>query len=210
MTGVTRRRVLEISLLAGAFCVIALVNAVEVFNLVPWTMRQSMTFWEALWPELTRAGIFLAMTPLAFAFTRRHPLSRDPAPRTLLRYAVVLLAAPFVILPVDYTLYNAGLGLLPLPWAVVRLEISQSIVVMAPSYILMLGGIFGARALFDVFRLVHESELAQARLRSELASARLAALRTQLSPHFLCNTLNGILPLLSHEPEAATRALLEL
>ena len=210
MGSATRRRLLRCALLVLVFGAMALVNAVGTYDILQWSARRKITFWQALWPELMRAGLFLLATPLALAFYRRRPLARDRRPSTLLAYAGVLAAGSLAILPLDYTLFNAGLGTFPLPWSVVVEEIVQSYLIMVPFYLLTLGGIFGALTLVDLFRLLHERALAAARLRSELATARLTALRTQLNPHFLCNTLNGILPLISHDPEAATRALVEL
>ena len=43
----------------------------------------------------------------------------------------------------------------------------------------------------------------EAELESSLAQARLEALRMQLNPHFLFNTLNSIASLIQEEPEAA-------
>ena len=52
-------------------------------------------------------------------------------------------------------------------------------------------------------REVRERELREARLRQLLAEANLKALRAQLNPHFLFNTLNTILDLIGSEPEKA-------
>jgi LytS/YehU family sensor histidine kinase len=61
-----------------------------------------------------------------------------------------------------------------------------------------------------VARRARAAELRSARLEAHLAEARLGALRTQLHPHFLFNTLNGILPLIRLDPEAAARTLVQL
>ena len=47
-------------------------------------------------------------------------------------------------------------------------------------------------------------------LKAELAAARLQALKAQLQPHFLFNTLNMILPLIYRDPRAAARTLVQL
>jgi ligand-binding sensor domain-containing protein len=57
---------------------------------------------------------------------------------------------------------------------------------------------------------IHRSRLASARLQTELAAARLRALKAQLQPHFLFNTLNVILPLIYRDPDAASRNLVLL
>lgn len=52
-------------------------------------------------------------------------------------------------------------------------------------------------------RVDREAGLRETRLREQLALAELRALRTQVHPHFLFNTLNTILDLIVHSPEKA-------
>jgi signal transduction histidine kinase len=49
-----------------------------------------------------------------------------------------------------------------------------------------------------------------ARLSAQLADARLAALRTQLDPHFLFNTLNAVSALVERDPEGVQRMIARL
>jgi LytS/YehU family sensor histidine kinase len=56
----------------------------------------------------------------------------------------------------------------------------------------------------------HERELDAARVRGQLAEARLEALTAQLQPHFLFNTLQGISTLITRDPIAADKMLTSL
>ena len=67
-----------------------------------------------------------------------------------------------------------------------------------------------AAAIAAAAAAVHRTRLASARLQTELAAARLRALKAQLQPHFLFNTLNVILPLIYRDPDAASRTLVLL
>jgi LytS/YehU family sensor histidine kinase len=55
-----------------------------------------------------------------------------------------------------------------------------------------------------------QGELHAAQLSAQLAQAQLHALRTQLHPHFLFNTLNAIAALVHRDPEAADRMIARL
>jgi len=57
------------------------------------------------------------------------------------------------------------------------------------------------------YRAERERELREAGLARGLAEARLAALRTQLQPHFVFNVLNAVATLLHADPMAADRML---
>lgn len=60
------------------------------------------------------------------------------------------------------------------------------------------------------YRRSHERERRALELESSLASARLQALRMQLHPHFLFNTLNAIATLVHKDPQAADEMITNL
>lgn len=64
--------------------------------------------------------------------------------------------------------------------------------------------------LLRYHRLAVERAAASAALERELAEARLAAVRQQLHPHFLFNSLNGIAELVHEQPERAERMIVYL
>ncbi len=70
--------------------------------------------------------------------------------------------------------------------------------------------ILALRHLREYDRGLREKELVASRLKEQLASAELSALRMQLQPHFLFNALHSISSLLYQDPEAADRMLVRL
>ena len=60
------------------------------------------------------------------------------------------------------------------------------------------------------YRRNREREMQTAQLQRELVEARLDALRMQLNPHFLFNTLHAVSALIHQNPEAADRVLARL
>jgi two-component sensor histidine kinase len=68
----------------------------------------------------------------------------------------------------------------------------------------------GATCGYDYYVRYRRGELHAAQLSAELAQAELQALRTQLHPHFLFNTLNGIATLVHRDPEAADQMIARL
>lgn len=71
-------------------------------------------------------------------------------------------------------------------------------------------GTLGVVHMIDTARALHERELRSARLETELARAELGALRMQLHPHFLFNTLNAISVLMADDVARARRMLHQL
>lgn len=63
------------------------------------------------------------------------------------------------------------------------------------SDLLVYGGVVGICYALDYYRKYREREVVTTRLEAQLAQAQLESLRMQLHPHFLFNTLNGIVGL---------------
>jgi two-component system LytT family sensor kinase len=77
--------------------------------------------------------------------------------------------------------------------------------------LLVYGAIVGICYSVDYYRKYREREVLATQLEAQLAQAQLDSLRMQLHPHFLFNTLNGIVGLVrDHENEAAVNMLVGL
>jgi two-component system LytT family sensor kinase len=70
--------------------------------------------------------------------------------------------------------------------------------------------IIGIAHALEYYQRYQERELKASQLETRLAEAQLAALRTQLHPHFLFNTLNSIAVLMRKDVAAARRMLVQL
>jgi LytS/YehU family sensor histidine kinase len=75
-----------------------------------------------------------------------------------------------------------------------------------PTYWAVLGGFF----LFDYYARYRDRELRAAQLEARLAETRLQALRMQLQPHFLFNTLHSISSLMYTDVDAAEEMVTRL
>jgi signal transduction histidine kinase len=70
--------------------------------------------------------------------------------------------------------------------------------------------VVGAVGVFEARRRSRIAEIERERLRAEAAEQRLVALSSQLQPHFLFNTLQGISTLIHRDPQAADEMLTKL
>jgi two-component system LytT family sensor kinase len=79
------------------------------------------------------------------------------------------------------------------------------------SDLLVYGAVIGVCYAFDYYRKYRERESLASQLEAQLAQAQLESLRTQLHPHFLFNTLNGIVGLVrDNKNDAAVNMLVGL
>lgn len=138
-------------------------------------------------PPLVHSSIWILLTPGVLLLYRLLPLTRRPHVAIPVHLAAAASAAALVVV-------------LERPFAAVELPGNAGTYVLLVAVLLVL----------DVARQARAAELRSASLEAQLTDARLATLRTQLHPHFLFNTLNGLLPLVTLDPEAASRVLVQL
>ena len=81
---------------------------------------------------------------------------------------------------------------------------------MLQSSLILFTVIVGFCLAFNYFRKYQERELRTSRLESELTRVQLDALKSQLQPHFLFNTLNAISALVREDPPAAEKMIVRL
>lgn len=117
----------------------------------------------------------------------RYPLLMSAA-----TYMVACVGASYVAaFIVDRFLYKGFLGS-PRAWLISGM--------FAVAFTLLVGGIIYARVFY---RQAVSRAVALERMQAELARAELRALRAQVNPHFLFNTLNTIAALIVENPAAA-------
>jgi len=165
--------------------------------------KQPPTLPEMLVWELPYWLLWALLTPVVFRLTRRFPLERRRLPQN----ALVHLAACLGLALAHRAAY------LMIGWilhvAVYRRLASLSEVYASnfffnlPNGFMSYGTILLVGSVVEYFR--HQS-----RLETELAQAQLQALKMQLQPHFLFNTLHSISTLLDDDPEAADEMLARL
>ena len=77
-------------------------------------------------------------------------------------------------------------------------------------YLVYYWGVVGVHEGIEVLRRSKEREAAAYQLEAKLAQAQLQALKMQLNPHFLFNTLNAVSALMHSDPDTADRMLVKL
>jgi len=155
------------------------------------------------------ALLWVALTPLLFYLYDRTPVVRGRRLLSLLLRAVIAVTVGFfqsrVIWAIGVpTALAVGIpeGVIAPPY-VDRQELFFDAIFFA--LIALAAHVWLRRAI--IARLAAERALG---LEGKLATARLHALSTELQPHFLFNTLNGIAALIPSDPEQAEVMLLNL
>ncbi|MEL6616569.1 MAG: histidine kinase, partial [Bacteroidota bacterium] len=186
----------------------------------------------------TQGLVWIALTPLVVALVRRFPLlGRRWIVNTGIHFAiaaaVALLVALLVIGTVGLFDFPPVVGpdgqVQEAPRFLEELEVTYARVFLL--FMLLWFGVVAAATAMEATRValaereraaVHEAELRErevrsarlreraAQLESQLSAAQLDALRMQLNPHFLFNTLHAVSTLMARDVDGARRMITDL
>jgi two-component system, LytTR family, sensor kinase len=197
----------RIWLLIAAACVVpAVLDALQTYAQARLAGRPPR------WQDLLFQGgewLFLgALTPLTYYLGRRFPLRRAHWPRTLAVHiaGALGLCVGWASLGV---LLASILGRYPAQGNFARDYVSWMLT-SVPWSVFMYFTVLGCVYAFTYFVEAREREAHASRLAAQLAEARLGALRTQLNPHFLFNSLNALSVLVREPNTPAASRMLEL
>lgn len=195
-------------LIAAAWLVPAFLDGVqrylrETTDSSPGIDWKAVVFLSAKWLALS------VLTPITYYMAKHFPLRRADWPRTIGSHIVGVVALIFgwaaIGMVVERGLFGAAhsQGSLQSQYGHWLLNVGTLAVVM---YFTMLAG-FQA---FMYYAEARERETHASRLAEQLSEARLQALRGQLNPHFLFNSLNAITVLVRDKDTRAASRVLEL
>ena len=204
---------------SAAFRLVAPWLAVAVFfsaeNVLVGVARHRPFDWQwGVYHEFIYALTWAGFTPLVLGAGRRWRLGAGASWRTIAPHlGVMALLAPAQIVT-TYTAHYLGLALLgqrpPVTLGEWLVGLDGGIVWGTLTGFLYYWLILGIQAGFAYQRMYHEQRVASAELEGRLTQARLEALRLQVHPHFLFNTLNAISAFIESDPERARRMIARL
>lgn len=131
-------------------------------------------------------------TPFVIELARRYPLIRGATVRAIIVHVAALAAISAIV-----ETWSAWLQVLFNPWGNRNWPTfadtwSTSLVFQVSIFVIVYMLILTVTYLVDARDRIARQVTEAARLSEELSKAQLAALRTQLEPHFMYNTLNAI------------------
>ena len=170
---------------------------------------RAVTFKYPLVNEFTGVYAILALLPILLWLFRAHPLTTNRLPRLLPLYLVIMIGfglshTTLLILGRKLLYFLFGWGSYSPGILLYRyvMEFQKQFVVF--------WFIYGVFALIEYVRSNHEQRLQTVLLKEQLTRSRLKALKLQLEPHFLFNTLNMISSTMYEDVETADRMITKL
>jgi len=198
-----------ISLYVGVFVVLAILTAVEAFiaqqlwdKPITWALAFRRSFKITLAYALCTAPVLWLCGYLRFEAGRRlrwffaHTLGA-------LAFSVAIVALTSLLQAGERSVQTGEI--LTFSYLFKRLLVTYTISNIFKYWIVVLGHLG-----WHYYKAYRERERQAGALATELVQARLQALRMQINPHFLFNTLNTISALIHENPNAADRMIVRL
>jgi signal transduction histidine kinase len=208
---------LEWALIVGAWSTVALLTAAnDVLAPRGGGGMEWGRFPIALGQELFEHGFWIVLTPVVFWLTRVLPLERPHIPRNVALHLGLAVSAAVTVEVTDGVLRVLMFGgpddtvqASALLRYVTRFWFANELIV----YFVILAAGFARDYYLQKKERQAEAERLQERtsaLEQQLTEARLEALRMQLNPHFLFNTLHAISTLVGRDPHGVRRMVARL
>lgn len=198
----------RLALIWGIWTFIGIVFTLQMY-FASYRSERPALFLTSLYVQMTWAYLWALATPLVLLAAAKLPIERNNWLRSTLLHVPISLVISGVAMAIGHVMLWLYLG-----WSVGK---PFSFVVMGRFVLDNFSeglGIYLMIALtsyaLSYYRRYRESQLRTFQLEAQLSKAQLEALKMQLQPHFLFNTLHSISALLSQDTEAARRMITRL
>jgi two-component system, LytTR family, sensor kinase len=193
--------------------IFALWSVYGVFNTVVVHYRavlygKPMSWSECALYEVPYVWIWAAVTPLVLGLSRRFPLGRGHSRRN----GFVHLAGAFVAAVLTKSIWDftalpfVAPSLVPVDWQSFLKSMIRALDFGVLHYLILIV----CHHAVEYYRKYEDGRLRASQLEAKLATAQLQALKMQLHPHFLFNTLHSISELVHDNPARAESMIVRL
>jgi two-component system LytT family sensor kinase len=206
----------------GVWMFVTLAGAGSIYELYRST-GGSMSFPSVLGMQCSQILTYFPLTPFVFAFAIRYPFQRDSWLRRSLLYLLggLVFTVAHISLrgltPYAYwdaqvhswvsAVWNSQAHVFRVQWHIFQQLFFRNVVDDITGTYVPIVLVAHAVAYYRRFR---ERELRTSQLETQLANARLQALKSQLQPHFLFNTLHSISALMLTDVPSADKMMSRL
>jgi len=205
-TRISRQTLYKVGILFGVWSAYGLLCSWQAhywyaFTQTPWTWAK------CLGSEMPYAYLWGIATPAILWCARRFRLERPDWPRHLLVHAALLIVLlPTIKLTYDLIVREHTSAFYQFTWA----KLLRSMEMTFDTGTLLFAVVVGVEHAFVYYQRYQTGLTKSSQLQTQLVQAQLQALKMQLHPHFLFNTLHSITALVHEDPDMAERTIARL
>jgi signal transduction histidine kinase len=207
-TSLWQRRWVRIAIIWGIWTFIGLVFTLQGY-FTSYRSDRPDPFVDALYMQMSWAYLWALATPLVLWASSRLPIERNNWVRNSLLHVPISLGLSIIVTALGRVIIWLNWG-----WRFGKPLTFESITRFVIGNFSEGIGIYMLVALtgyaFSYYRRFREGQLRTFQLEAQLSQAQLHALKMQLHPHFLFNTLHSISALLNKDTDSARRMITRL
>ncbi len=201
-----KKRQTRLALIWGIWTIVALFFSTQVYMMY-YSGNQPIPYFRAFFVQAAACYLWAIATPLILWLAREHRIDRHNWTRKLLFHITLSVGISTVLIVTHFVIYMLIVGR---PQNITLYWTFDYLYPNLDRWLLVYWFIFLISHTLNYYHIYREGELNASRLRTQLAQSQLEALKMQVHPHFLFNTLHSISALLTKDTEAARRMITRL
>ena len=200
-----KRILLRLGLIFGAWTAFALVAIVNVY-LVRSKLGMTGDIWKTAAEIVLESWVYAALTPPVLYVAHRFPFTAKDWPKTVVIHFFCYLAFSWAAVGLDELLKVPMMLPKQFQGSTVWFRFLHTFYDSLWMYVPLIA----LSAAYEYYARFTEGDKRAAQLEAQLTRAELEALRNQLHPHFLFNTLNSIASLMHEDVQGADDMIADL
>jgi two-component system LytT family sensor kinase len=199
-------RLVRFGLIWGVWTIVTLFFSTQAF-LMSYSGERPTRYARELLSQASVCYLSAIATPLILWLAQRYRIERHNWLQRLLLHLLFSVLVVSAILAVNYPIFMAVWGQTA---RITAFGLFRFLYLNLDRWLLIYWVILMISHAFNYYNNYRKGELKAAELRTQLVQSQLEALKMQIHPHFLFNTLHSISALLSKDTEGARRMIVRL
>ena len=200
------KQITRLGIIWGLWTIVALFFSTQIFMMY-YSEGQPIPYKRAFIVQGTACYLWALVTPLILWLARRFCIGRNGWFRKVALHFVFSLALVSVLISLHFVVYMILAGQAS---TITPLRLLGYLYPNLDRWLLVYWVILLMSHAFNYYNSYRKGELKASQLRTQLVQSQLEALKMQVQPHFLFNTLHSISALLSKDTEGARKMITRL
>jgi two-component system, LytTR family, sensor kinase len=203
---VLSKRLVRYGLIWGIWTIVALFFSTQVY-IMNYAERQPIRYAEGFMVQGAACYLWALATPLVLWLACRYRIDRSNWLRRMGQHFLFSLALVSVLLALHFLIYMVLIGR---PTHITPFRTFGYVYYNLDRWLLIYWLILLLSHAFNYYNSFRKGELRASQLQTQLVESQLEALKMQVQPHFLFNTLHSISALLRKDTEGARKMITRL
>jgi two-component system, LytTR family, sensor kinase len=200
------KRLTRVGIIWGVWTIVALFFSTQIFMMY-YSESQPIPYMRAFLVQGSACYLWALVTPLILWLARHFRIDRNQWLRKVVIHFLSSLALVTVLISLHFVVYMALSGRAS---SITPLRLLGYLYPNLDRWLLVYWFILLMSHAFNYYNSYRKGELKASQLHTQLVQSQLEALKMQVQPHFLFNTLHSISALLSKDTEGARRMITRL